>query len=124
MHPTTIGTPSTPSLNISMMLKRIPKKMIPSRSSFFTAKVNPGVSQEGSFTTLLSMIPKRIAVITADIGDFSKPSSCVPAKSLIHILNQAKRQVKAKPGSRVCSFRSGTPKRDFQIGDSFCSGLE
>jgi len=64
---------------------------------------------------LLIIIPKSMAIITEDTGDFSNPKICFPRKPLNQILNHARSPVKITPGSRVGIFVKETPKKFFSI---------
>jgi hypothetical protein len=54
--------------------------------------------------------PRIMAVITGEIGLFSKPNNLVPNTSLNRILTQVKPATTPNPGKRVCTRLKGRPR--------------
>ena len=110
---TTIGTPYAPSLNTSKMVNRMPNMMMPSRKTFLTQNLRPGLSTVGIGTMAPMIRPSRMPSITAEIGVLSKPSRVMPMNLLNQMLSQASKAATSKPGSNEGTSLTGMPSRFF-----------
>lgn len=72
---------------------------MPSRNTFFTENVSPGENDFGILTIIDRINPKKIAIITGEIGLLSKPSKFSPKNSQKKMLIQVKKTTATIPGT-------------------------
>jgi hypothetical protein len=98
------GIAIDPNLRNSAKLNLIPKKIIPSFKMYFCVKSNPIIIPGLGVNAFPIIIPRRIAIITVEIGLLGVPNNSMPIKLFTPWENKQNTRAKVTPGIIFIEF--------------------